>query len=243
MKKIISSKVLPFFLNLLGWNFCVCSSLSWCCFLKRFQFLVVQNHFYHSSQDPWLGLCNSITWLDLELLSKPNTSTVSKIRLKKITYVACCSARSSPVCAKTWFQQCFFSTMQFKKTGICLGLEWWKWSFELLPSAKGLCHSICPHFVPKGLAGRSHAIVDYPHFSMRKMEGLGVNHLVRWLIFLPRNLYAFFYSITCCYALVKMLIIISIVISTNFLKIQMHVTLKCVASSSFACLMGCWGSF
>jgi len=41
---------------------------------------------------------------------------------------------------------------------------------------------------------------------------------------------------------VKMLII-RIVISTNSLRVGMNVTLRCVISSWFSCLVGCCGSF
>lgn len=90
MKKIIASKVL-------FQIFSECALLKpLCWFLSRlvlcpnlFQFLEVQDHFY-SSQAPWLGLCNSLTWLDLQSLSRSNTHTVSSP--KKISSVVLLTA-------------------------------------------------------------------------------------------------------------------------------------------------------
>lgn len=67
-------------------------------------------------------------------------------------------------------------------------------------------------------------------FMYKETEGAGCWWLVRWLIFLLRKLYPLFFFIPLV-ASVKMLIIISIVIATNSLRIGMHVTSKCVIAS------------
>lgn len=64
MNKIIASKdIFQIFPNLISSNVHVLSSLSWWCFLKHFQFLVVQNG--PSRWAPGLGLHHSVAWLEI----------------------------------------------------------------------------------------------------------------------------------------------------------------------------------
>lgn len=168
-----------------------------------------------------------ILWLDLtwDIFPSSNNGRVSKVHLKN---TICPSSRVR-------FDDASFPLCGLRRQKSRNGLESWKWrSFELLPPARELCRSISPPWVTKGLSSHFCGIVEYPFLCTRKMKGLSISvwsggSSSYWESFIP-----FFFLITLV-TLMKMLIIISIVISTN--SLTAYVDLKCVISNQFSYIM------